>query len=549
MSLGEFQQALAALVGESTAASASRPSSMASCVDMDDATVDASDTASSQQQHSDDCDDGMLAQAVSALLNRVVPEMRVALEPLWRQRRSVLDFIAEAVALKVSSRLGFELTLDEFRSGVAAVVARVDAGETADAAAYYEITALSAQLGPEMCAVVRRTIDGMVNLSELSAAIETLERPMVNVASPQYHPSCVATLLDGEARLGYLPYFDDFQPEVSSRVRHILVDWIVDVTARYRFCDETLHLAIALFDRYLAVKPVARGDVQLVGIAALFLATKYEEIYPPDVHDLVAMAAHTYTKEDILHTERQIFMKLAFRVTIPSSFAFAQAVMAEQDPMPTPLQRHMVAFLLEAALHTHVYGQLRPSLTACAAVFIARVWCAIPTPTPSQEVLHAVQQVFNAVMKVLRLTARCPAQRNKYASSKYERVSLLPLPVSQLEAAVGLRLVDPAADTLQQQHPPQPEPQLPGLGHSSPIDAPLFGCPPSSHHLGSQMPPSTYRPSSYGGAPQLGAHHSNGAAPSSMMHHHHQHLSHANGSRQPSLGGRAPSRQQPTRPM
>lgn len=42
--------------------------------------------------------------------------------------------------------------------------------------------------------------------------------------------------------------------------------------------QETLFLAVNVLDRYLSLQPVARGDLQLVGITALWLACKYEEV-------------------------------------------------------------------------------------------------------------------------------------------------------------------------------------------------------------------------------------------------------------------------------
>ncbi|OTF73123.1 hypothetical protein BLA29_010413, partial [Euroglyphus maynei] len=59
-------------------------------------------------------------------------------------------------------------------------------------------------------------------------------------------------------------------------MRSILVDWLVDVADEYKLKDETLFLAINYIDRQ---------EFQLLGTSALFIATKYEEIYPPDLAD------------------------------------------------------------------------------------------------------------------------------------------------------------------------------------------------------------------------------------------------------------------------
>lgn len=42
------------------------------------------------------------------------------------------------------------------------------------------------------------------------------------------------------------------QPEINSKMRGILVDWLVDVHVKFKLRDETLYLTISLIDRYLS---------------------------------------------------------------------------------------------------------------------------------------------------------------------------------------------------------------------------------------------------------------------------------------------------------
>lgn len=43
-----------------------------------------------------------------------------------------------------------------------------------------------------------------------------------------------------------------------------------------------------------------RSKLQLVGVAALLMASKYEEIYPPELRDLVYITDRAYNKQEIL---------------------------------------------------------------------------------------------------------------------------------------------------------------------------------------------------------------------------------------------------------
>ena len=43
------------------------------------------------------------------------------------------------------------------------------------------------------------------------------------------------------------------QPDINSKMRAILVDWLVDVHLKFKLRDETLYETITLIDRYLAI--------------------------------------------------------------------------------------------------------------------------------------------------------------------------------------------------------------------------------------------------------------------------------------------------------
>ena len=87
------------------------------------------------------------------------------------------------------------------------------------------------------------------------------------------------------------------QRDINENVRAILVDWIISVHSKFKLLPETLYLTINLIDRYFSLFQVRKSDVQLVGVAALLIATKYEEIYPPTVKDYIYLTDNTYTRQ------------------------------------------------------------------------------------------------------------------------------------------------------------------------------------------------------------------------------------------------------------
>jgi G2/mitotic-specific cyclin-B, other len=56
----------------------------------------------------------------------------------------------------------------------------------------------------------------------------------------------------------------------------------------------------------------------------MLIASKYEEIYAPEVRDFVYITDKAYTKEEILKMEQQILMTLDFNITTPSPYRFLE---------------------------------------------------------------------------------------------------------------------------------------------------------------------------------------------------------------------------------
>ena len=64
--------------------------------------------------------------------------------------------------------------------------------------------------------------------------------------------------------------------------------------------DETLFLTINLIDRFLERCTVTRKKLQLVGVTAMLLACKYEEVSVPLVEDFVLISDNAYTRIEVL---------------------------------------------------------------------------------------------------------------------------------------------------------------------------------------------------------------------------------------------------------
>ncbi len=61
-----------------------------------------------------------------------------------------------------------------------------------------------------------------------------------------------------------------------------------------------------------------------MSVAALLIASKYEEIYVPELQDFVFITDNAYKIGEILAMERSILVTLQFNVTVPTPYRFLQ---------------------------------------------------------------------------------------------------------------------------------------------------------------------------------------------------------------------------------
>ena len=96
-------------------------------------------------------------------------------------------------------------------------------------------------------------------------------------------------------------------PSLNGRMWTILVDWLHEVCSDFRLHDNTLFMAVHLLHTALHhVPPISPNRLQLYGVTALFMASKYEEVLSPELRDFVYITDNAVTREQILAVEAEI---------------------------------------------------------------------------------------------------------------------------------------------------------------------------------------------------------------------------------------------------
>ena len=84
-------------------------------------------------------------------------------------------------------------------------------------------------------------------------------------------------------------------------MRKIVTEWMLDVCLDQPKCHvDVFLLATNIMDRFLATIKLQKKQFQLLGAAALFLASKMIEAQPISALSLVKSTADTYDREELL---------------------------------------------------------------------------------------------------------------------------------------------------------------------------------------------------------------------------------------------------------
>lgn len=110
-----------------------------------------------------------------------------------------------------------------------------------------------------------------------------------NVQTVAEHASKITSFLLEEEKRFQLPAdFLKNQQFITEKMRAYLVDWLTELHYKFKLLPETLYVTISIMDHYLAlVTDVSKEQLQCLGITALHISGKYEEIYPPDLKTIL----------------------------------------------------------------------------------------------------------------------------------------------------------------------------------------------------------------------------------------------------------------------
>ena len=118
-------------------------------------------------------------------------------------------------------------------------------------------------------------------------------------------------------------YLDNEDSELTPEMRTIAVDWLVLIHFRiFKFTENTLFLAIQIFDRYLSKVDLNTEQTELLLYTSFMIASKHNEIDYMNMQETLKLSQDKFNKEQVVKMESDVLNKLDFEILAPTMCEF-----------------------------------------------------------------------------------------------------------------------------------------------------------------------------------------------------------------------------------
>ncbi|KAG2679561.1 hypothetical protein I3760_11G055700 [Carya illinoinensis] len=215
------------------------------------------------------------------------------------------------------------------------------------------------------------------------------------------------------------------QTDITAHMRGILINWLIEVHFKFDLMQETLYLMVTLLDGFLSQATIKKNELQLVGLTALLLASKYEDFWHPRVKDLISISAESYRRDEMLAMERLILKKLKFRLNVATPYVFMLRFLkaAQSD---TKLER-LAFYLIELCLVQYEALKFKPSLLCASAIYVARCTLNMTpawTPLLCKHARYEESQLRDCAEMILRFHKDAGTGQLRVTYEKYLKPDL-----------------------------------------------------------------------------------------------------------------------------
>ncbi|XP_048866022.1 G1/S-specific cyclin-D2a isoform X1 [Brienomyrus brachyistius] len=165
-------------------------------------------------------------------------------------------------------------------------------------------------------------------------------------------------------------YFTCFQKDIQPFMRRMVATWMLEVCEEQKCEEEVFPLAMNYLDRFLAVVPTRKCNLQLLGAVCMFLASKLKETRPLTAEKLCIYTDNSIKPQDLLDWELVVLGKLKWNLAAVTPNDFIEHIVRKL-PLPEDklalVRKHAQTFIALCATEFS-FAMRPPSMIATGSV-------------------------------------------------------------------------------------------------------------------------------------------------------------------------------------
>ena len=154
--------------------------------------------------------------------------------------------------------------------------------------------------------------------------------------------------------------------------RYNSINFIISMSETFELRQETIYLAINLFDRcFTKFKSLHNSmNIKLFVLSCIFIATKYEEIYPPLIEDYQQF--FYFPKQDLFKLENFILDVVNFELHICSPYLFLTKFFYSNSKIESNEILFLAQLILDLSTISLEFCSFKPSFQAVICLYLSR---------------------------------------------------------------------------------------------------------------------------------------------------------------------------------
>jgi len=223
------------------------------------------------------------------------------------------------------------------------------------------------------------------------------------------------------------------QDSITLKDRNMLIDAMDRFHYKLSLTTNALYRFIGILDRFCSVSSVPKHRLHLYGCAALFLASKIEDVMPAQSDDLIELSQNQFTQRELFAAEIEIINAIQFDTTFATPLFYLTHITRIHSQTKESLL--LARYILELCqTHEKLFG-VPPALIASVAVMVTRILIGIERwPRELAEYsMHSVRDLDPLAAIVHSMLLNPDREESRFIQRKYEsdlflRVALVEVP-------------------------------------------------------------------------------------------------------------------------